>query len=105
MTQNDQLTIISEEFQNQLKKADNHGILYSSPQSLILLFLNKKIEKKKKKIGQNFLSLLSKLPQVGSRLYYQRPQSVFEEDEAKEATEKRIKNQKNNNNKNRTIFF
>ena len=49
MTQNDQLTIILEEFQNQLKKADYHGILYSSPQSLILLFLNKKIEKNRKK--------------------------------------------------------
>ena len=74
----------------------------------------KKIEKKKKKSEFFFFLCFEIGPKEvlkqegGSLLYYQRPQSVFEEDEAKEATEKKDKKSKKQNKKTtkiRQFFF
>ena len=46
----------------------------------------------------NFLKLPPKKCQEGRHQHCQRPQSVFEEDETEEATEKKIKNQQKSKN-------
>ena len=53
----------------------------------------------------NFSKLPQKRCQGGRRrLHCQRPQSVFEEDEAKEAAEKKIKNQQKTKNRTKVCF-
>jgi len=100
MTQNDQLTIISEKLWSLFKKADNQRTFYSSQQSFILFLKigknqtnKKKSEKKKKKSRTKyFFFIFRNCPkrrcQGVRRLHCQ-------EDEVEEAAGKKIKNLKN----------